>query len=307
MFLKKDGYCENQHQMVDCLNAHYEYCYLESMHYINSIQETDTIITGLSYGLDGLESNLMSGKVLNFSMHSQDLYYDFMRIKRAVLNSNKSIKQCIITLGYYSLFYDLSRSSNSWKCLGTYIPLFSDGHHTEFGRNPGDELWCNNDEFIRFYHSFFEESGSFYGAAISREHTCLGVTKKGGWLNMTASERDLEAHQLAQNHNRHILHKDTYSENIEIFNNMIEFLSEHHIRPIIAILPSSKEYLKYIDPAYKEVLMRDLEELPYCIDYIDMNDIELFNEEDILDSDHLNYFGAIKASVLMDGVIKNII
>ena len=114
MFLKKDGYCENQHQMVDCLNAHYEYCYLESMHYINSIQETDTIITGLSYGLDGLESNLMNGKVLNFSMHSQDLYYD------------------------------LSCSSNKRKCLGTYIPLFSDGHHAEFGGGSADEAWCNN-------------------------------------------------------------------------------------------------------------------------------------------------------------------
>ncbi|MBQ6886535.1 MAG: hypothetical protein IJN54_03370 [Lachnospiraceae bacterium] len=307
MFLKKEGYCENQHPMVDYLNAHYEYCYLESMHYINSIQETTTIITGLSYGLDGLESNLMNGKVLNFSMHSQDLYYDFMHIKRAVLNSQKRITQCIITLGYYSFFYDLSCSSNKWKCLGTYIPLFSDGHHAEFARSSADEAWCNNKEFIRFYHSFFEETGSFYGAAISREHTVLGVTQKGGWLSLNASERDYEAYQLAQKHNNHILHKETYNENIEIFYNMISFLIEHNIRPIVTVLPSSKEYLRYIDPTYKEILMSDLELLPYCIDFIDMNEIDLFTDEDILDSDHLNYFGAIKASVLMDGVINNII
>lgn len=306
MFLKKEDYEENQYEMVEYLNKYYEYCYLESMHYINAFEETNTIITGLSYGLNGLESDLMiSGNTLNFCMHSQDLYYDFLHVKRAVMNSKGKIKTCIITLGYYSFFYDLSRSSNSSKILTTYIPLFNDEHHMEVADNLRKSNQCNN-ECIKFYHSFFKrEKRSFYNRAISRERTSQIAWEKGGWLNISASERDWEAYQLAEKHNRHILHGDTYIENVSIFNDMIFFLIEHRIRPIVTILPVSKEYLKYIKPAYKELMLSNLETLPYSVEYVDMNDTDIFTEEDILDSDHLNYKGAIKASVLMDEVINN--
>ena len=305
MFLKSDCYPEECRARVDYLNKHYEYCYLESMHYMNTIQNTDTIITGLSYGLDGIESSRLSGRALNFSMHAQDLYYDFKHIKKAVSDSASSIVQCVITLGYYSLFYDLSLSSNKWKCLGTYMPLFGDTHYANYENIQIADMNYSK-ECVGFYRQFFEESRSFYGRAILREHTKSAmVTQKGSWQNMSASERDLEAYQLTEKHNRHIRHINTYQENVTILNEMIGFLSERGIRPVIVILPTSKEYIKYINPQYKEVILEQLEKLPYCIDFIDMNEEAFFDDNDILDSDHLNYNGALKATLLLDGILRN--
>ena len=40
--------------------------------------------------------------------------------------------------------------------------------------------------------------------------------------------------------------------------------------------------------------------------FVDMNDMEYFSDEDFLDSDHLNRKGAIKATVLLDGVLNHL-
>ena len=307
MYLDKKTYDEKEAPMVDYLNKNYEYCYLESMHYLNSCQNTDLIITGMSYGLDGVDSTLLKGNVLNFSMHSQDLYYDYLHIKKAVEDSQNSISQCVLTLGYYSLFYDLSLSSSGWKCLKTYKPLFADVHHAKaVNIDMGNDM-CD-DACTEFYHTFFNKNRSYYGPAIIREFTSIPITKKGGWINLDSKERDEAAFELAQKHNKHIKHKETFEENKQILNNIFNFLKMNHIRVIIAILPFSKEYLKYIDSNYKTILLSVLEEITedMKVDFVDMNDMEYFSDEDFLDSDHLNRKGAIKATVLLDGVLNHL-
>lgn len=305
MFLNRNCFAEQERRQVDFLNEHYEYCYLESMHYLNSIKDTTTIITGLSYGLDGLETNLLSERAVNFAMHSQDLYYDNKHIKRAIANSQGKISQCIITLGYYSLFYDLSLSSSKKKCVQTYLPLFSDVHHVELGMAQNYEF-AYHDENKHFCRQFFREYPQFYGRAILREQTSPSVMEKGGWLNMSASEREYEAYQLAEKHNRHIVHTQTHLENMGIMDDMLGFLEERHVRPIVTILPFSKEYLKYIDPSYKEAIIECLEKSPFNVEFIDMNEEPIWDESDMLDSDHLNEKGAAKATLLVDGLIHNL-
>lgn len=115
------------------------------------------------------------------------------------------------------------------------------------------------------------------------------------------------AFQLTQKHNKHIKHMETYKENLKILNNMLALLNERDIRTIVAVMPFSKEYLKYINLLYKESIMQVLEASPYAIDFIDMNEEAIFNETDMLDSDHLNLKGAKKASLLIKGIIENII
>ena len=187
------------------------------------------------------------------------------------------------------------------------MPLFSDIHNAEKKDIELPNLTCK-DEYIDFYHSFFENEKSFYGQAILREHTCPQLTRKGGWKSLDASEREREAYELAQKHNKHFMHEATYNENKIILKNMIDLLIENNIRPIITILPFSKEYLKYIDGRYKEILLQVLDELSGNInlDFIDMNDIDIFTENDILNSDHLNHAGALKATVIMNEMMKNL-
>ena len=306
MYLNRNNFIVKDREKVDFLNKYYEFCYLESMHYYNLRQKTDTIITGLSYGINGLESKMIGENTLNFSMHSQDLYYDFLHIKRAIENS-VSISQCIITLGYYSLYYDLSLSSSKIKCITTYMPLFSDMHHVKEAEVPRNFIFQYLNEVQEFAHQFFKDEKSYYGKAILREHTNPILRSRGGWLKLTLEERDKMTYQLVEKHNKHMKHAETFKENVKILNDMMTFLNEHHVRTIVVVLPFSKEYLKYINPLYKESIMQVLEESPYPIDFMDMNDEIIFTEEDILDSDHLNLRGAKKASLLVKGIIENVL
>ena len=88
MFLAKELVDYKYQECVDYLNENYEYCYLDSMHYLNEQQEATAIITGLSYGLNGIDAQALNTppRAINLSMHSQDLYYDFLHAKRAILN-----------------------------------------------------------------------------------------------------------------------------------------------------------------------------------------------------------------------------
>ena len=124
MYLSKETANIEDKQLIDCFNDNYEFFYLDSMHYICENREIDTIITGLSYGMDGIDAEQLSFPSLNFSMRAQDLYYDFLHAQYAVKKNKGKIKRCIITLGLYSLHYDLSLSSNKFKCIKIYEPLF---------------------------------------------------------------------------------------------------------------------------------------------------------------------------------------
>lgn len=298
MYLSKETANIEDKQLIDCFNDNYEFFYLDSMHYICENREIDTIITGLSYGMDGIDAEQLSFPSLNFSMRAQDLYYDFLHAQYAVKKNKGKIKRCIITLGLYSLHYDLSLSSNKFKCIKTYEPLFGDCHHATAAKlDVQNAVWDRSREFA---HIFFGENPSFYGKAITRKHTSIYVASKGGWENLSEIQRKEYANNLAEKHNKHIKYEQTFEENCIILKEYIKFLMDNKIMPIVVVLPFSREYLDCISPVYQEKILEELEKMKYRIDYINMNEGNLFETKDFSDADHLNERGAAKATELMD-------
>ena len=108
MFLVKELVDYKYQECVDYLNKNYEYCYLDSMHYLNEQQEATAIITGLSYGLNGIDAQaLNTPRAINLSMHSQDLYYDFLHAKRAILNGKgkfKNVSSLWAIIAYFMIY-----------------------------------------------------------------------------------------------------------------------------------------------------------------------------------------------------------
>lgn len=300
MFLAKELVDYKYQECVDYLNENYEYCYLDSMHYLNEQQEATAIITGLSYGLNGIDAQALNTppRAINLSMHSQDLYYDFLHAKRAILNGKGKFKKCFITMGYYSLFYDLSLSRSKYKCFKIYMPLFRDSHHAlstdvDYLSNLGEKT--SNKLFAR---SFFLQSPSFYGAAVQREW----IAAASNWQQLSPQQKAESAFSLTCKHNKHILHPKTLKDNILIMNQYISFLEHHDIQPIVLVLPFTKEYMTFIRKEYKEILLHSLELLPYRIDFLDMNDLDIFDKEDFVDADHLSDCGALKATHIINDI-----
>lgn len=67
---------------------------------------------------------------INCSMHSQDLYYDFLCAKR-VIEKTAQFKRCFIVFGYYIAYQDLSLSQGlrNSAIAPVYYPIFGDAHN----------------------------------------------------------------------------------------------------------------------------------------------------------------------------------
>lgn len=302
--------------------VNYDYSYLEAMHCKNRLDnKIDTIIVGSSHTMNGIvENNLLRGNnVINLSVSSQDLYFNYLHIKKAINEARGKIKRCVINLGYYMLYQDLSLGSNFVDVLKrTYYPLFGDTHH--YVPDEKYDMFENimyDDKIYSSYvikniceewaRGFFIEESSYYGSLKTREKNNILGLKKIEWMNVDENSKIEYAINRTKGHNRLKQHKETLEENLQIIMKITSFLSEHGIRPIFVIMPFTKYYNQYIDCNYKREIYQILDELAVSVDFLDMNDYsEIFEEQDFLDSDHLNLNGAIKATKLLNEFLLTI-
>lgn len=295
---------EEYRYLADFFNHNYGYCYLESMHYLNRIRKPKTIVTGISYALDGVDTRLFDEFAVSFAMHSQDLYYDYLHAKMAIDN-NPNVENCVIALGYYSLFYDMSLASTSASIPAIQYHLFHDVHNMKADTSGWSDYSKDEyNEHRKFAHSFFEENPSYYGPVAFLDKMAPEIESLGGWSNLNCEQKHGFARNVAEKHNRHIAHEKTYHENVSIFNHFLGMLKEHNIAPYIVIMPFSKEYLGYINPDYKKIQLEFFEKCPYQVDYLDLNETELFEVEDFLDHAHVNSRGAQKVTYIVEQLIK---
>lgn len=296
--------------LAEILDEYYSYCYLESIHHFYKENHLpNVIITGLSYGLDGINTSQLDFLAYNFSLHSQDLYYDVKNVERALEHNASKVTDCIFTFGYYSLFYDLSKTGTKSNCLYVYYPLFHDMHNCEL--EIPKEVKDNVDEAVKIpklvtlYHDFFESTGrSYYGPSYHKADTVPDITKKGGWQNLTEEEKIKNAEFLTFHHNRHINYTWTYEENLQLLRKTFERLDDNGTRIHVMVMPFSSYYNERINPKYKENIFSTMDQMEQKINFIDFNDYNLFDEEDFLNPDHLNETGARKLTSIVNEILK---
>jgi hypothetical protein len=280
----------------------YELCYLYASHAALRNPLYNTVITGLSYGLDAFDPRYMSHPAVNLCMHSQDLYYDSLHIKRA-LSENPGIQNVVLTIGYYSMFYDLSLSSSKEKCYTIYNALFNDVHNCNESIDDegviGYWLELHKDSVI----NYFGEQPEYYGKAIEREITNYPIYTRGGWHCLSKEERTNHAKGLPQKHNRHFEHLKTYEENAFLLASLFNDLSQKGINIYVVIPPFSPEYNSLIRKEYKQSILSFLNSCKEAIHYLDMNDLGIEGKEYFMDADHLNLRGAIEATRILDNIL----
>lgn len=294
----------------------YDYCFLTSMHTKNRIIGTKNIIAGMSYTRNGIiETNLAD--TINFSSASQDLYFDFEHIKKAVEEGKQRIETCIINFGYYALYWDLSFSKNeSRKIKKTQYPIFGKAHHLQiteeldmmqevvYDRKMFAGDWVR--EFVSEWAiGFFMEESAYYGRLKTREDDALFGLGKRPWNTLPEDTKNAIANQVANDHNHFKVYEHTKKENENLIREIAEYLIQHQITPVFLILPFTTYYNDYIDTQYKEDIVSLLEELPYQVEFLDMNDyLDMFDDSDFLDSEHLNLQGALKATELLKAYLQ---
>lgn len=294
------------------LQTNYDMVFLKAMLLkAKHIMEKGTLITGSSHALGAIEPSFLTNSV-NCSMHSQDIYYDFLCAKDVLENgkTNAFIK-CYIILGYYSAYDDLSRSITSRENIirRLYYPIFYDTHNwidesiefdpwREFGRIPQEMQSVCELMAMRM----ILDRGRYYSDLRARK--ALFDFQGRAWHELSCEEREEFGKQRAEGHNKLLVHEATFFENCEIMKDYIHLLHLHGMLPVVVITPFTAVYNKYMDPRGKDAIREMLEGVSEEVHYVDFNESNLFTDEDFMDTDHLNQQGAIKVSCLLDEMFK---
>lgn len=299
-----------------CL-LNYDYCYLSAMHHKNRTEDVHTIIVGSSHAMNGIVEDEFVARPINFSVSSQDIFYCYEHIKKAVRESCGRIKNCIIDLGYYALYHDVSCSKKIGEALipRVYAPLFGELHHYEGGLDYDMLQMLSYDksrydeDLVRAVCDQWTQADmmndpTYYGKRRSREMNSRCFLEGNVWNNISEEKRKQIAEGRAAEHNQLKKYITTRLENIVILNDIVQYLAKNNIRIICVVFPFTNYYNGFIDSEYKSELYDVLNKIEHSIEFLDMNELDWFDAEDFVDADHLNYKGAIKSSRILNHYLK---
>lgn len=258
-----------------------------------------TIVVGSSYSLFGIiESNIDS--CVNMSLPSQDIYYS-SKIIYDLVNKNKNINKIVMSLSYYSLYFDLSSSKNERSRINrVYYPIFKDSHNYVIKKSvllPVKEYFWNI-----FTNNVNKD---YFSDVLTRQVVC------GYWENkdfIDNNKKKLHAEERASHHNKLLKYKKTLNENMQILRELIIFTNLNKIELSIVVFPVSSFYSSHLDKRFKEQFykfFKSISDSGYNIKLIDMFTSNEINEDkDIIDYDHLSESGALKITEILNRLIN---
>lgn len=285
----------------------YDYLWLHTMleQAANTQVSGSTLITGSSHALNGIQENRWNS-AFNCSMHSQDLYYDFLCARRVLERAAGRFARCFIVMGYYIAYQDLSRSKISRETMiaNVYYPIFQDGHHWE-PPHSGSQ-WDGLGEIPEPVKALCQQAAAQklleYGTYYSeiRPRGTLFDLKGRTWAQVSQAERTAMGAARAADHNKLFQHRDSLEENKQILTEFVRFLYRHDVQPIVVITPFSPEYNRFILPDMRAGVLELLDAVPEDVHFVDFNQAEgLFTPADFMDTDHLSAAGAEKVSGIL--------
>lgn len=236
------------------------------------------IICGLSY-MEGFLKKIYEQETLNFSLASQDIYYNYLILKYIleVLRRPELIETCIINLAYFSFDYDLSRKIEKIR-ISSYIPVLKDGHHF---KNLKD-LYTRNE--------VVHEKGTMLERAHYRKR----------WIDK--KDESEEAFNNTIKMHTKMNYPEIRKENYQWFAKTLLLLDEYNIKAVVLITPVTKKYAERFDKSVISRFYSAIEELQnrHSFKIADYFQSDHFVEADFSDSAHLNTEGFDKLKKVLE-------
>lgn len=293
----------------------YDMVYLHTMFHHGWKNKPSTIVVGSSYPLVAINDSSWDDMV-NLSSHSQDLYYDYLALKR-LLNRvsiiNNPFKQCFLVLGYYAMFHDvsLSKRDSVERCKKVFYPIYHDCHHLRDIKKINSKNYdipnSKKIEIINFIKGSVTSEKVYFASWCGRttlwknsSDECIRDKK---WIDLPDHYKNYYAQYRTNSHNKLLKYRETFEENKKIFKNIVDMLKIYNISLIVIIPPFSMNYLSNIDDKHKIALLEVMRELSIYDCFIDMNEYHLFKDEDFWDPDHLNSQGGKKITKILRSII----
>jgi hypothetical protein len=258
-------------------------------------QAINVLVLGSSHAFDDINPDFFSCKGYNLSNVSQSHFYD-TRLCLNYLDRLPHLKGVIVTVSYFSLFYELNDLPEGWR---DYF------YYRYFGiRYPSLDL---SDPKIFSYTALYTRdfiSAMVFSKLNNKDE--FGDIQPNGWKKVPAPSdsnaiSDSTGHEHALFHNSLVRMKNLKA-NVRYLRELLTELHKRNIRVCFVTPPVYQTYSRYLNPFILQANQNIIRELcrEFNAEYFNYFNDPLFLKSDFSDNDHLNIAGAEKFSRILD-------
>lgn len=243
----------------------------------------------------------------DFSLNSFNAGHEAQSIKYDYLIFNKfykemdSLKYLIVTISYGDPIYFMEDNPAN---IGTYIKNYAIYYHLPANRIK-ENFELSNGINIRALLNYFTNGTTLKQCSEIGYYTHPIISKKN-WKNDAVDRARL--HSINQLSESMILKiKENYNENMIYMNHIINSCRSRGVQVILLTTPIHESYRAHINENEWTLTTNFCHQLVQDFDnvsYINLFQDSRFNDEDFLDSYHLNDNGATKLSLILNDYIN---
>lgn len=285
------GYCEYRLRKVE--NS---YSYKKEK-FEKNIDNIEVLIMGSSESLHGINPEFLNLKGFNLANVSQSLYYDKELIIKYI-NQLQKIKVVILSISYFSLWYDVYNNSiEYWRDYYYY-------HFWGINTNANESFNLKKYSYISLYGTDFTQLSLFENFPNLPD-----LTTENGFLPnsqyLQDSFTDTDARNRVGEHNS-AMKENSLKSNLLYLHEILEVLRSKGVAVIFVTCPVTKRYFSFANTTKINSILENVNNLckEYgCIYLYYLND-DRFTDKDFWDFDHLNSNGAEKFTRILNQDIK---
>jgi hypothetical protein len=259
-----------------------------------------TITLGASTALFGINPSYFKQPTFNLANASQSLYFDKELLLQQLDNLPK-LKNVIIPIAYQSLYYKMNDSREKARVYAYNI------------------FWNIKDQNFKPF-----DISNYSFIALLTPKSVFNIARKGfkkidedgikliddfGFTAMDSTEQNVRIND-SMGRERYLSHialmkDENVKNNIEILIELLTNLNKKNINVYFVSTPLYKTYSRYLDNktlSKNDSILNVLCKQFNCT-YSNFSFDSRFLKEDFYDNDHLNKYGAIKFSTILDSLI----
>lgn len=257
--------------------------------------DIEVLFLGSSHAYRDINPVYINASSFNAAYVSQSLYYDYRILERYSGNWSH-LKYIVIPVSYFSLFYNLEDSPESWrvKNYSIYYSMWTTYRIADYSELLSNRLDINLKRISDYY---------LLGQS--------NITSSGlGWGRKDASDIDSDLTEMGNvAAQRHTVEDDLYFDmNVEVLHSFISFADKNNVQVIFYTPPAFKTYVENLneEQLMQTVLtMQTLDDRYSNVRYINFLTSDLFERGDYFDADHLNENGARKLTMELAKLVDN--
>lgn len=266
---------------------------LKRMYIEEHADEIQTLVLGSSHALYGLNPEYFTDNCFNASYVGQTLDCDEAILKK-YMHKLSNLKTVIVPTSYFSFVLKLNEGEESWRTKNYVLYYMVDISNSIYDYT---EIFSNNFEVnIDRLISYYVKNKSAItcnenGCAISYDF---------------ADDKELEKTGIASAKRHTAKDYSFVKDNVNALISIVELCNKNNIRVLLYMSPAHKNYRKNLN---KEQLLltyyitNRISKKYHCT-FIDFFENKSFDKKDYCDSDHLNYIGQKKLSLMLNDEVE---